>query len=101
MPEPPPMWTDKSQAVWPHLERQLQQDEDLRRALESRVEFGRSKYGTVLHSHNGRNAIRDAKDEVEDLMFYLAQAHMEGKLENYEAALGHAKTLWYMLDNST
>ena len=99
MPEPPPTLSDKSQAVWPYLEQRLRQSPSVWLALKDRMELGRQKYGTVLHSHNGRNALRDAKDEVEDLMYYVTQAHLEGKLENYEAALGHALTLWHMLDS--
>ncbi|QAU07249.1 hypothetical protein SEA_NOSILAM_6 [Gordonia phage NosilaM] len=43
--------------------------EDMRK----RKEFGLTKYGTVLQAHNGRNALRDAYDEVLDLAVYLRQ----------------------------
>jgi hypothetical protein len=45
--------------------------------LEERKKFGLKKYGTVLQAHNGRNAIRDALDEIEDCLVYIKQALTE------------------------
>ena len=38
---------------------------------------GRAKYGTPLQTHNGRNALVDAYQEVLDLAVYLRQAIAE------------------------
>lgn len=45
--------------------------------LRARRQFGLDKYGTVLHSHNGRDPMADALQEVLDLIVYLRQAVME------------------------
>lgn len=45
--------------------------------IKARVEFGRRKYGTVLQSHNGRDALWDAYQEALDLVMYLRQAIAE------------------------
>jgi hypothetical protein len=36
-----------------------------------RKDFGLRKYGTILHSDNGRDHTKDAYDEVLDLLVYL------------------------------
>jgi hypothetical protein len=41
-----------------------------------RRDFGFMKYNTMLQANNGRNALRDALDEMVDLIVYLRQ-HME------------------------
>ena len=41
--------------------------------IKARVEAGKSKYGTVLQSHNGRDALMDAYQEAIDLVLYLRQ----------------------------
>lgn len=45
--------------------------------LESRRELGIGKYGTELKTNNGRNALKDAYEEVLDLACYLKQKLME------------------------
>ncbi len=45
--------------------------------LEERQEMGRDKYGTVLRTHNGRDALTDAYQEVLDLACYFRQLIME------------------------
>lgn len=50
----------------------------LRSDLLARQELGRARYGTVLKTHNGRDAVIDAYQEALDLSQYLAQAVMEG-----------------------
>lgn len=58
--------------------------EDIYKLVESdmkaRVEFGKRKYGTVLQSHNGRDALWDAYQEALDLVMYLRQAIAERSL---------------------
>lgn len=44
-----------------------------------RVKFGREKYGTELMTHNGRDPVEDARQELGDLLMYIAQAKMEGR----------------------
>lgn len=45
--------------------------------MHNRNEFGKSKYGTPLQAHNGRNALKDAYEEVLDLAVYLKQKLVE------------------------
>lgn len=45
--------------------------------LENQAEKGLQYYGTVLKTHNGRDALQDAYEEALDLAMYLAQAIME------------------------
>ena len=45
--------------------------------LGSQVDKGEAKYGVRLHSHNGRDALQDAMDELVDGVQYLAHARME------------------------
>jgi hypothetical protein len=42
-----------------------------------RAEFGQKKYGRLLETHNGRNALVDAYQEVMDASLYFKQALME------------------------
>ncbi len=51
-----------------------------REALQARMALGQEKYGTTLHSFNGRDACQDALEELLDCQFYLAQMHMEGRI---------------------
>ena len=45
--------------------------------IEKRKQIGISRYGTALQPHNGRDAMRDAFEEVIDLAVYLAQVIIE------------------------
>jgi hypothetical protein len=45
--------------------------------LENQAIKGLQHYGTVLKTHNGRDALQDAYEEALDLAMYLAQAIME------------------------
>lgn len=47
--------------------------------IKARVEAGRAKYGTVLQSNNGRDALMDAYQEAIDLVMYLRQEIEERK----------------------
>lgn len=47
--------------VWPIVIEDMQQ----------RHEFGKRKYGVGLQPHNGRDALKDAYEEVLDLAVYL------------------------------
>jgi hypothetical protein len=47
--------------------------------MESRKQFGLQKYGTILQAGNGRNALKDAYEEVLDLAVYLRQKLEEEK----------------------
>lgn len=48
--------------------------------LEERVELGVARYGTVLQTNNGRDALLDAYEEALDLVIYLRQAIEERKI---------------------
>lgn len=52
----------------------------LKERLLDRVEHGHRKYGTLLQTDNGRDAIADAWEESADLVMYLTQAHLEGEM---------------------
>lgn len=46
-------------------------------AISERRAYGISKYGQPLETHNGRDALRDAWEEVIDLAAYLTQLRLE------------------------
>lgn len=41
--------------------------------IEERAEMGKAQYGTYLQTHNGRNAMQDAYEELLDLACYMKQ----------------------------
>lgn len=45
--------------------------------LIERANTGRQKYGTLLQTNNGRDALMDAYQEALDLVMYLRQAILE------------------------
>jgi hypothetical protein len=45
--------------------------------IKDKVDSGIIKYGTVLQSRNGRDALLDAYQEAIDLVFYLRQLIVE------------------------
>lgn len=47
--------------------------------VEARAAYGRAKYGTALQTHNGRNPLEDALQELGDLLMYVQQAKMESR----------------------
>lgn len=51
--------------------------DSLKHALDERAEKGCCKYGERLHTHNGRDADRDAWEELLDLVIYQRQAILE------------------------
>jgi len=51
-------------------------------AVEARTRVGVERYGDALHTHNGRNSVRDLTDEILDALQYLAQASMEGRISS-------------------
>ena len=59
--------------------------------MHARDALGRERYGTPLQAHNGRDALRDAYDEVLDLAAYLRQAIEERK--DVEAVVAAAEAL--------
>lgn len=46
-------------------------------AIMHRAEKGVDTYGTMLYTHNGRDALQDALEEAIDLVLYLQQAILE------------------------
>lgn len=59
-------------------------------AMEQRKQIGIERYGQPLRCFNGRDAQRDAREEVLDLLVYLRQAIEEGNTylgEEYRVAL--------------
>ena len=49
--------------------------------LAARAEVGKKKYGTYLRVNNGRSAIVDTYQEIQDAIMYATQARMEGDTE--------------------
>lgn len=49
----------------------------VRKDLEKRAEVGKEKYGTLLRTDNGRDALIDAYQEALDLVMYLRQLLIE------------------------
>lgn len=45
--------------------------------IEQRKQLGIQRYGSPLMTHNGRDAIRDAREEAVDLAVYLMQVELE------------------------
>jgi hypothetical protein len=43
----------------------------------ARIQLGIERYGHPLQTHNGRDALRDTRDELLDAAHYLKQAHLE------------------------
>lgn len=62
---------------------------EVRDALEARLAFGATKYGTALTTHNGRDALRDALEEALDGMQYAQQLNLEARDED-----AHDVALW-------
>jgi hypothetical protein len=54
--------------------------------FKERKKFGLDKYKTILQAHNGRDALIDAYQEVQDLLVYLKQAMCEDrkKVQSFE-----------------
>jgi len=66
-PQPVPQQTDRSVPVF-----------DLVMAdMQARKDMGLAKYGTLLTTHNGRDALLDLEQELLDAVMYLRQARYE------------------------
>jgi hypothetical protein len=65
--KPQPQPQDGKHDIWPLVMEDIQ----------DKVESGKAKYGVVLRSHNGRDALLDAYQEAIDLVFYLRQCIAE------------------------
>lgn len=72
-----PIKTERSRDVVADLCRNLRDDAPLRDALEARAAVGEKTYGTRLMTHNGRDSLQDAHEELLDALAYLWQAWME------------------------
>lgn len=51
--------------------------EEVIKDMRERMEFGKAKYGEYLTTFNGRDALKDAYQEVLDLAVYLKQKILE------------------------
>lgn len=73
--QPPPQTIKGQVAVFPLLQNMMKESnfpDSLIKFIQERYEFGLKKYGTPLMSPNGRDMMKDAKDEIGDLAQYLA-----------------------------
>lgn len=94
-----PARTDRSVDVFRHLRRELTETSVhsvLAAELRKRAQHGRRKYGDSLHTHNGRDALRDAWEEAIDLMAYTMQMRLEGLDSPYPMAEAIAENLTAM-----
>ena len=79
-----PTKSDQSVPVYPLLRRVFNAEPEMEPLsghffgiLIRQREKGLSKYGTELHTHNGRSAIQDFEEEIVDALQYGIQAIME------------------------
>lgn len=101
-PQPAPQKTDQSKPILPQTIKLLAKADVsdvvplVREDLRARRDAGRKKYGTELHTFNGRDALLDAYQEACDLVVYFVQyreemLELEGEtnfaIENQLAAL--------------
>ena len=93
-PEPPPVANPESQDVTEALLSWLDQNgsDAVSPLIRARREYGIAKYNTTLMSHNGRDCVEDARQEAGDLLQYLMQAKIEGRLEEARGALVNVMT---------
>lgn len=69
--------------------------ESLAQVIRERRALGLRRYGTVLQAGNGRDAVRDAVDEVADLVCYLRQVVAERRAGVDRRAAIHAADLYW------
>lgn len=96
-PEPAPVRTAASREVWPLVIADFKRRAEFGdtpavtaavvRDMEERDATGRAKYGTALHTANGRNALVDAYQELLDAAVYLKQRAEELRSEHVNKAL--------------
>ena len=90
--QPEPIEKEESVEIYPELKKDMKKlakkikmenrkYEELMLFLDDRVEDGKKHYGTMLKSHNGRDARIDALQELADFLFYIKQLHIEGKID--------------------
>lgn len=75
-----PQKTPDSEDVVDNLTRTLtaaREGDPLIPLLEARAAEGEKTYGMRLQTHNGRDALQDAHEELLDALAYIWQAHME------------------------
>lgn len=63
-------------------------------AVMARKAIGIERYGTGLQPHNGRNALRDANEEILDLAVYFQQ-----HIDEQTPAAPIANTAWHAVEN--
>jgi hypothetical protein len=56
-----------------YLDQRSSVDRQIHADLIARAEMGKAKYGTLLMTHNGRDALIDLQQEVLDAVMYAAQ----------------------------
>ena len=90
LPEPAPIRQPHSVDVWPLVWADVRKAnrnapseaaDKLLEDMQARSAQGYAKYGTTLHSHNGRNPLVDAYQEALDQVVYLRQAAHETSAE--------------------
>lgn len=96
-PEPPPKRND-GPALWDLVVKDLEDTNDPSRHLvitdaRERDEFGAKKYGTRLQANNGRNALRDAYQELLDAAVYFKQDLVEKSDSRIRAVYDEVLTL--------
>lgn len=78
LPQPLPTVTDPRRTpVFPSALARLTPG-PFRDLVAAREAVGIATYGETLHSHNGRDALRDTLEELADAFVYLEQLRLEG-----------------------
>lgn len=71
-------------------------------AIEERRAYGKRKYGRVLETDNGRDALKDAWEEALDLFTYLTQVRLErgDRIEGMERLAGSSEPEYGLAEGS-
>lgn len=86
--------TKKSKDVFNSIKNNIK-NKRLKNLLLKRIEKGISSYGTRLTTYNGRDALKDAHEEVLDAILYIWQKKMEVSSKDEETL----HKLWGILNN--
>ncbi len=97
-----PSVSNNSTAILPWLIEHYELSKQVADLLRQRNAIGLQRYGTVLMSYNGRDALQDAIEEIADSIQYLAQVVIESydrqrKLAFMRIIAKQNETLSYLL----
>jgi DNA polymerase III epsilon subunit-like protein len=79
--QPKPSRSAQSQPVLPSLLERVPRGGVVAEQLHLRSALGKVRYGEELHTHNGRDALADYREEILDALQYAHQAYLEGRID--------------------